>query len=150
MNSDDVAKAYNDGLVQFSYFLTAAAGAAIGYTINKLDGQAPTVMMLPGIAALVFWLTSFISGGLYVTAGIETLGNQHILMQLHEGVHPKQPPNQVLFNVAASVTNKAIRRKIGNARRAYVTQQATLYLGLTAFVVWRAWDLLSRAHLIGK
>jgi hypothetical protein len=150
MNSDDVAKAYNDGLVQFSYFLTAAAGAAIGYTINKLDGQVPTLMMLPGIAALVCWLVSFISGGLYVTAGIAALGSQHILMQLHEGVHPKQPPNRELVAAAADITEKAIRRKVGNARRAYLAQQATLYLGLAAFVVWRAWDLLSRAHVIGK
>lgn len=149
MNSDDVAKAYNDGLAQFSYFLTAAAGAAIGYTINKLDGQTPTLMMLPGIVALICWLASFISGATYVTAGIQTLGSQHILMQLNEGVHPKQPPNQTLLAVAKDVTAEAIQRKLVKVQLAYRVQQATLYLGLFAFVSWRAWDLLNRAHLVG-
>ncbi len=89
MKSDDLAKMYNEGQVQYSYFLIAAAGAAIGYTINKLDGPGPaTIMMIPGIVALVCWLVSFINGGLYVSAGLKALGSQHILFELNEGIEP--------------------------------------------------------------
>lgn len=143
MNSNEIAKAYNDGSSQFTYFLAAAAGAGIGYALTKLDGQLWSPRMVLGLAALGLWLLSFFSGCMLITWGLKVLTSNHIFVSLQEGSHPKQPSTKVELQVALDVTTKAMERKVTIAKWFKTSQVWSLYLGVLVFTAWRLFEMFS-------
>lgn len=147
MNRTDIVKIHNDGHTQFTYFMAGAAGASIGYSLSKLDGQPPSYWLLPGAVALLLWMISFFSGCMMITWGLRALKTDWMLADLNDQLAKANP----MF-----VTNevRALREKItkdGSHKQKiaglFKTAQVwTLYAGVIAFVVWRAIEMF-RPHV---
>lgn len=62
MNSTDFEKAHIASQEKYSYFLLAAAGAAIAFSLKKTESLSISWWMLPIAIALLCWMLSFFFG----------------------------------------------------------------------------------------
>lgn len=62
MNSMEFEKAHIASQEKYSYFLLAAAGAAIAFCLQKIDDLSLSWWMSPIVMALLCWTSSFIFG----------------------------------------------------------------------------------------
>ncbi|WOD14058.1 hypothetical protein [Paraburkholderia kirstenboschensis] len=51
VDSDELWKRHHDGQDKYTYFLLAAAGAAIGYALQKADGDKLSMWLIPFFGA---------------------------------------------------------------------------------------------------
>lgn len=62
MISMDLEKAHIASQEKYSYFLLAAAGAAIAFCLQKIENLSPSWWISPVLIALLCWIMSFIFG----------------------------------------------------------------------------------------
>jgi hypothetical protein len=85
----DLHKAHQTGQEKYTYFLLAAAGAAIGFAVQKTEGLALTWWLLPVAASTMCWAASFCFGCANVNWVQASISANYALLQLRKGSHPK-------------------------------------------------------------
>jgi len=125
------------------YFLLAAAGAGIGFVVQRTDGALIGPPQFAAALAILCWGLSFWSGCLHIRARLLTVYNNMTLNQLYDGSHPMQPPPQ-MFEAIVANTNASFDRATRRAARSGRWQFALLVAGAIALVVWRFWDMYER------
>ncbi|MCR6663809.1 MAG: hypothetical protein NVV60_11875 [Luteimonas sp.] len=133
----ELHRLHSDGQSKYTYFLLAAAGAAMGYALQKLDGLALSWDVSLGLIAVAFWLASFLCGCKRISWVHSSIYANYALLQLQHGLHPEQPPHPQALQAAMAGTQSAIKRNAGTARIYYRLQFWLLALGVVAFIAWR-------------
>jgi hypothetical protein len=87
----ELYKRYATEQDKYVYFLLAAAGAGIGFVVQRTDGALITWPQLAAGLAVLFWGLSFWSGCRHIRARLLTVYNNMTLNQLYNGTHPMQP-----------------------------------------------------------
>lgn len=122
---------YQDSRGKYTYFLLTAAGACIGYAIEKVSGHAALRWNLLSLAlCLISWSVSFCFGC-------------HSIKRNEDGLHY----NHMLFTAAtrSPIDRLAVDRLLGESLRA--SNAATRWqfrffiVGGAAFVFWRLVDI---------
>ena len=131
-----------DSQSKYVYFLLAAAGASLGYGLQKLDGVALTWWVSPGLFALALWLLSLFSGCKHVTSVQSTMHSNYLLLQLQGGSHPAQPRGAQETQIALDITRQAIKDKNGTARTYFTLQFWLLSFGVLFFTAWRVLEMV--------
>jgi len=137
----ELHRQYSDSQSKYVYFLLAAAGAAMGYALQKLDGLPLSWQAAPGLLAVGCWLISFFCGCKRITWTQSTMYANFALLQMQYGLHPEQPPPH-LAHAAMSGVRKAIENNSNSASRYYRSQFWFLALGVAAFIAWRVLDMI--------
>ncbi|HEY6896128.1 MAG TPA: hypothetical protein VI279_02620 [Rhodocyclaceae bacterium] len=129
---------------KYTYFLLAAAGAAIGFAVQKTEGLHLSWWLLPVGLAIVCWGVSFYYGCKHVTWVQTAIYANYHLLQLKAGVHPEQPPHPQLTQAAVAGVSQAITTNVANAQFFGIWQFRMLIAGAIFFIGWR---LLEMVHL---
>jgi hypothetical protein len=105
----------------------AAAGASLGFGVQKLDGQIPSHPLYVGLAAMALWILSFMFGCMVVTGTQKLVAiNMDLINRMDEGRHR-----------AAEAANQRSKVQFDRVRRRQVYQFSALALGVVLFAAWR-------------
>lgn len=132
----EIRRAHMEGGQKHTYFLLAAAGAAIGFAVQKTEGIDLDQWALPVASAVLCWGLSFYCGCKNVSYLQSALGSNFLLMQLHDGVAKKQPDTPEELAVALRVTGEAIAAKNRTASVYSAWQFRFLLTGSGFFILW--------------
>ncbi len=141
-NLRELYRVHAEGQHRYVYFLLAASGAALGYGLQKLDGTPLSWGNALGVVAVVCWLLSFLWGCKRITAMQNAVYANYAMLQLKHGVHPEQPPPQ-LISVAAEAVRSAVEGHNAKANKYFHLQFRLLGIGTASFVLWRLLVMVS-------
>lgn len=134
-------KAHSDSQDKHTYFLLAAAGAAIGFAVQKTEGQPLTWWLLPVAAATLLWGVSFFLGCRYIDRVQAAMSANYHLLQLQAGVHREQPRDPTVQAAALTGTSKALQQNVDAAATYGRWQFLTLVAGAVLFIAWRVIEM---------
>ena|SRR3990167_3026289 len=137
----DLYKAHNQGQEKYTYFLLAAAGAAIGFAVQKTEGLTLSWWLSPVALATALWAASFYSGCKNLDwVQVATMAN-YALLQLIDGSHPKQPPHPQLVGAAMDGVRAALETNVNKAQLYAKWQFRFLVAGALCFIAWRVLEM---------
>jgi hypothetical protein len=134
-------KAHQTGQEKYTYFLLAAAGAAIGFAVQKTEGLKLSWWLLPVALATASWATSFFFGCKNLSWVQSSIYANFNLLQLKRGSHPQQPPHPELFAAAVSGVSSALESNGKKAQFYGVWQFRMLVVGALLFIAWRVLEM---------
>lgn len=135
-------KAHQAGQEKYTYFLLAAAGAAIGLAVQKTEGLKLSWWLLPVAAATLCWALSFVCGCKNVHWVHAVISANVALLKLQNGTHPEQPPYPEHTAVAIEGVRLAIDNNAGWAGFNAMWQFRLLVAGAVFFIVWRIAEMI--------
>ncbi|MBW8310657.1 MAG: hypothetical protein K0M64_01360 [Rhizobium sp.] len=136
----ELHRQYTESQSKYVYFLLAAAGASIGFAIQKLEGMPLTWDQSSALLAIALWLGSLFCGCKRITWTQSAMYANFALLQLQYGLHPEQPPHQHL-PAAVSGVRSAIAKHSNRANIYYKLQFWLLGAGVLAFVTWSVQEM---------
>jgi len=142
----ELHRLHSDGQSKYTYFLLAAAGAAMGYGLQKLEGIPLSWQVAFGLLAIGLWLGSFFCGCKRISWVHSSIYANYSLLQLQHGLHPEQPPHPQATEAAMAGTRSAIERNVNSARFYYRLQFWLLALGVGFFIAWRVVEMWRLAN----
>jgi integral membrane sensor domain MASE1 len=105
----------------------AAAGASLGFSVQKLDGQVPGQPLYIGLSAMALWILSFAMGCMVVMGTQRLVSiNQDLIVRLERKQWTK-----------ANVLDARSRREFARVGRHHFYQFAFLAIGVVLFAAWR-------------
>jgi hypothetical protein len=137
----DLHKAHTQGQEKYTYFLLAAAGAAIGFAVQKTEGLHLSWWLLPVGISTLLWGASFYCGCRNLDRVSAALSANFTLLQLRKGTHPNQPPHLDLTEAALRGVVTALESNIKNAEKFSKWQFRLLIAGVVMFVSWRILEM---------
>ena|SRR5690606_19696942 len=137
----ELHRLHSDSQSKYTYFLLAAAGAAMGYGLQKLDGLPLSWQVAPGVLAIALWLASFFAGCKRISWVHSSIYANYSLLQLQHGLHPDQPPHPEILQAAMAGVRSAIVRNVNSAHFYYRLQFWFLALGVASFIAWRVIEM---------
>ena len=138
----DLHKAHQTGQEKYTYFLLAAAGAAIGFAVQKTEGLSLSWWLLPVAIATICWSASFYFGCKNVTLVQASISANYSLLQLQQGSHPEQPPHPQLVEAAMRGVISALETNGNKAQFYGVWQFRLLVAGAIFFIAWRVTEMV--------
>ena len=138
---ENLPKAHTDAQDKYTYFLLAAAGAAIAFSVQKTEGMALSWWLTPVALATSAWAGSFFCGCKNLSWVGAALSANFALLQLRQGSHPKQPPHPQLLEAAISGTSTALEGNVLKAQRFALWQFRLLVIGAALFIAWRVLEM---------
>lgn len=137
----ELHKAHSQGQEKYTYFLLAAAGAAIGFAVQKTEGLPLSWWLLPVGIATLLWGASFYYGCRNLDCVSAAMSSNFNLLQIKQGSHPNQPPHPQLTEVALQGVRTALESNVQQARRYATWQFRLLIAGAFLFVSWRVLEM---------
>jgi hypothetical protein len=138
---EDLRKRHADSQDKYTYFLLAAAGAAIGFAVQKTEGLPLSWWLSPVALAALAWGGSFYCGCQNLTWVGAAVSANHALLQLRQGSHPQQPPHPQLVEAAQSGTLTALEKNMEKAQFYAKWQFRLIVLGAVLFIAWRVLEM---------
>jgi hypothetical protein len=138
----ELYKQHQTGQDKYTYFLLAAAGAAIGFAVQKTEGLKLSLWLLPVVAAILCWGSSFFFGCKNLSWVQTSIYANYSLLQLKAGVHPEQPPHPQLVPVAISGVLIALDKNVRKAQFYGLWQFRLLIAGAVFFIGWRVAEMV--------
>lgn len=136
---------HHEAAIKFSYFLLTATGAAIGFAVQKLDGQSFNFAGITLLAGTGAWLLSFLCGLLALEANKATNGFSLQHQMLEDGNHALSKRFKSEAEGVANVVKEWVANYQKRARFLTFTQSVFLGMGATCVVAWRIIEMLGRS-----
>ena len=138
----ELYKQHQAGEDKYTYFLLAAAAAALAFAVQKTEGAVLSWWLLPVAASALCWGLSFFFGCKRLTWVQTALYSNYTLLQLKAGVHPEQPPHPEYLAAAQSGVRSAIDSNVNKAQSYARWQFRMLILGAAFFIAWRVTEII--------
>jgi uncharacterized membrane protein YgdD (TMEM256/DUF423 family) len=129
---------------QYTYFLLAAAGAAIALAVQQTMDRSLSLSLLPLGAAVLSWGASFYCGCLQLQYLSAILYANMDLLIIEQGRHPKVGNHPDYIEAASSGVKKAIDGNSNRVQRYARWQFRLLVLGAILFVGWHVIEMALR------
>jgi hypothetical protein len=126
---------------KYTYFLLAAAGAAIAFAVQKTENLPLSWWLLPVAGATLAWAASFYCGCKNLSWVGAAISANYALLQLRAGSHPKQPTHHQLLEAATKGTLSAVSGNIEKAQFYGLWQFRLIILGAALFIAWRILEM---------
>ena len=126
---------------KYHYFLLAAAGAAIGFAVQKTDGIALSWWLLPVACATMSWALSFWCGCMAIRWVNTAMSANYHLLLLGDGRHLRQPQTPIETAAAKKGVTDAIGISIEKASTFAKFQFRLFVLGAVLFITWRVLEM---------
>lgn len=142
----DLYLQHRAGQDKYTYFLLAAAAAALAFAMQKSEGMLLAWPMIPLAFAAVCWALSFYFGCKCVTWVQTALYANIAFLQLKSGSHPEQPkePNELAGAIAG--VRKALDHNSEKVRTYANLQFRFLVLGAILFIAWHVYGMYLRTY----
>lgn len=121
---------------KYTYFLLAAAGAAIGFAVQKTEGLRLSWQLASCGVAVLCWGLSFYCGCKNISWVKASIFANYSLLQLRQGSHPEQPPHPQLVQAAICGVESALGKNTAKAAFYYSWQFRLLIAGAVFFIIW--------------
>lgn len=145
--ADDVKDLYLQhrvGQDKYTYFLLAAAAAALAFALQKTEGMVLTWSMAPLALAAISWALSFYCGCKCITWVQTALHANIAFLQLKSGSHPEQPADAAGLNAAVSGVRMALDHNSEKVRFFANWQFRMLLVGAVLFIGWHVYEMYLR------
>lgn len=139
----DLHRQHSQGREKQVYFLLAAAGASIAFSLNQTREVALSVTQVPLGLAVMAWAISFLAGclSLQLTQGV-LIRNQD-LIQVQKGTHRNlEHPSHAVF--IEPLARKALEEANIRASRRQRLQFNALICGAAFYIFWHLIEMYLR------
>lgn len=144
-NAREIFKTLRTAQEKHTYFLLAAAGAAIGLAVSQTRDSPLAWPQIPLGIAVVSWGLSFFSGCRYADYVAATLYANAELVRVQSGLHPKAGSNPEIMGIASEGILEAIEGNNKRASRFARWQFRFLVIGAILYVVWHVLEMYLHA-----
>jgi hypothetical protein len=151
-NNNDLLELYRQHQAsqdKYTYFLLAAAGAAIGFAVQKTDSLLLSWWLAPVGMAILCWGFSFFCGCKNIVWVQTSIYANTSLLQLKAGVHPEQPPYPSHTVAAISGVRSAMESNAKKAQFYACWQFRLLIIGAVSFIGWRLLEMVRLTYKTG-
>jgi hypothetical protein len=142
----EVYKVHLDSQRKYTYFLLAAAGAAIGFAIKQTENATLNWYQIPLGLSVIFWCTSFLCGCRNLQYVTSTLFANFELLKVEGGRHSKVGNHPDLMMVASEGIRSAIDKNSVRAGLFYRAQFTFLIIGCACFIIWHILQMYLRTR----
>lgn len=129
---------------KYTYFLLAAAGAAIGLAVNQTQDATLSWSQLPLAAAVLCWGISFYYGCLHLAYVTSTLYANAELLKVEKGDNPDVGKHPELMAAASEGIRQAIHSNASRANRFGHWQFRFLVAGAIFYIGWHILEMSLR------
>lgn len=139
MRNDELREVYRQHRAatdKYTYFLLAAAGAAIGFAVTQTSGVKFELAQLPVGGAVVAWGLSFFFGCLHLRYVMSTLYANAMLLRVVQGEEEAIGRNPALMVPAVEGIREAMKDNEIRSGRFSRWQFSGLILGAVLYVAW--------------
>lgn len=140
----EIVRTLRDSQSKYTYFLLAAAGASIGFSLNQTQGLAIAWSQLPLGLAIACWGLSFFCGCRYIEHVSSTLYSNAEMLQVVEGQHPEVGSHIQLVQAASAGIRQAMAENSSKAGSLGRTQFRALISGGCFYVGWHIIEMWLR------
>lgn len=140
----EVYKQHRTTQDKYTYFLLAAAAAAIGFSLQQTAQSSLEWSMIPLGLAVLCWGMSFVCGCRHVRCIALTINYNMSLLTVEQGMHPSVPNDPKCIQTVAQTINDAIDSNSKKAHRASTAQFHFLIGGALLFLVWHVTAMFLR------
>ncbi len=143
-NVREVFKAHREAQNKYTYFLLAAAAAAIAFAVNKTSAVALARSQAPLALAVLSWGLSFFAGTRHLAYVSSTLYANVDLLRVESGQHPEVGGDPQLIAAAGQGIRSAIEWNSERANRWAHWQFRLLVAGAVLYVAWHVLEMYLR------
>jgi hypothetical protein len=140
----EVYRALRDAQTRYTYFLLAAAGAAIGLAVNQTQTARLTWSQMPLGAAALSWGLSFFFGCRHLAYVASSLYSNVELLRVESGQHPELGQHPQVIAAASQGIWQAIETNSNRANRLGQWQFRLLIAGAILYVAWHVVEMYLR------
>lgn len=140
----EVYRAFREAQTKYTYFLLAAAGAAIGLAVNQTQNSLLTKLQIPLGAAVLSWGLSLYFGCQNLRYVASNLFANLSLIRVRAGKHPNAGTNPAVIAAASDGIQDAIEANSGLATRFAEWQFWMLIFGGVCYVAWHVLQMYAR------
>jgi len=143
-----VYKSILDGRSKYTYFILAAAAAAIGLAVNQTHESTISLSQVPLAIGVSCWAASFFCGCKHLDYVHSILDANLGLLQAQAGTHPGVGPNPQDIDAASTGIRADIEQNAEPAVKFSKRQFRLLVIGAVAYVVWHVIEMVLRTHCL--
>ena len=137
-NELEVYRQFRTSQDKYTYFLLAAAGTAIGFSVHRTEGMRLSWWMIPLGIGVLCWGVSFWAGCLHLQYMASSLYANIGLLKVQAGTHEHLPPNPtpLVRQIAAQGIGDAIASNSKKTAFYAWLQFRSLLAGAIFFIGW--------------
>lgn len=136
----EIYKATREGQDKYTYFLLAAAGAAIAFAVTQSQAATLTLSKIPLGLAILSWAFSFYAGCRQLNEVTSILQQNYDLLRVQEGLHPDFPNHP---SVVATIED-FVRENVAKTGRWGARQFRFLITGAVFYILWHVTEMALR------
>lgn len=144
-NELEVFKLHRQGQDKMTYFLLAAAGAAIGFALSQTREAGLGQHHAPLGLALLCWGGSFYAGCNQLRLTDSILYSNAEMLKIKRGAHPEVGSHPELIQAASEGVRQAVDKKAGRAQRSGHWQFRLILAGAIFYIGWHILEMYLRA-----
>jgi hypothetical protein len=113
----EVFRVLRESQSKYTYFLLAAAGAAIGFALTQTQGESLAYTQVPLAIAVFLWAGSFFCGCRHLAYVNSTLYANAEMLQIESGMNPQVGSHPQYIQAASQGIRKVIEKNSDSANR---------------------------------
>lgn len=145
-NEREVYRALREAQTRYTYFMLAAAGAAIALALKQTETATLAGSQAPLAIAVLCWGMSFFAGSRNLAYVGSTLFANLELLRVERGGHPELGQDPQMIAAASGGIREAIESNSERANQLGHWQFQLLVAGAVAFVAWHIWEMYLRTN----
>jgi hypothetical protein len=140
----EIYRASRESQNKYTYFLLAAAGAAIALAVNQTHGARLAWSQAPLALGVLSWALSFLFGCRHVAYVNSTLYANFGLLKVESGQHPSVGIDPQRMAIAKEGIQQAIESNSKKANRFGHWQFRLLVTGAVFYIIWHVFEMYLR------
>jgi hypothetical protein len=140
----EIYRALRTAQEKYTYFLLAAAGAAIGFAINQTRDSVISWSQVPLAAAVLSFGLSFFFGCRHALYGNSVLYSNASLFRVKAGRHPLAGDHPQKIEIASAVLRDKMEEDSARGGRMARWQFGFLITGAVLYVAWHILSMYLR------
>jgi len=147
MASDEQLELYRvlrESQSKYTYFILAAAGTAIGFTLTQTNNSEIAYSQIPLGIAVFFWGLSFYLGCKNLAYVNSTLYANSEMLRIEFGQHPQIGNHPQMIQAASEGIRNAIKSNSDTANQLGHWQFRTLLIGAVSYIGWHLLEMWLR------
>lgn len=132
---------------KYTYFLLAAAGAAIALAINQTHTSSISCSQIPLGLAVLFWGVSFMLGCYQLEYVSATLYANAVLLKIQSGEQPDIGNHPQMMEAASEGIRKAVEHNSDKANSLSHWQFRLIIFGALLYLGWHIWEMWLRTPM---
>lgn len=141
----EVFRVLRESQSKYTYFLLAAAGAAIGFALTQTQDDGLAWSQIPLAVAVLLWSGSFFYGCRHLAYVNSTLYANAEVLRIEAGMHPQVGSHPQYIQAASEGIRQAIEKNSDSANRLGHWQFRLLVSGAVSYVMWHVMEMGIRA-----